>query len=46
MILNYINPNVAIDGNNDDVTKLLSAEDQNYFVPHCCVIHKKSPFPP
>ena len=30
--INYINPNVAIDGNNDDVTKLLSAEDQNYYV--------------
>ena len=27
-----INPTTAIDGNNKDVTKLLMAEDQNYFI--------------
>lgn len=30
--INYINPDEAIDGNNTDVTKLLSTADQNYFV--------------
>ncbi|HEY5687435.1 MAG TPA: hypothetical protein VIS27_03935 [Yeosuana sp.] len=30
--INYINPDEAIDGNNTDVTKLLSTVDQNYFV--------------
>ncbi len=33
--INYINPDEAVDGNNNIVTKLLSFEDQNYFVqPH------------
>ena len=30
--INYINPSMAVDGNNKDVTKLLLAEDQNYLV--------------
>jgi len=30
--VNYINPNEAIDGNNTNVTKLLSEVDENYFV--------------
>jgi len=30
--VNYINPYEAIDGNNNNVTKLLSAVDKNYFV--------------
>ncbi|WP_299162464.1 hypothetical protein [uncultured Eudoraea sp.] len=30
--INYINPNAAIDGNNNNVTKLLLGEDQNYLV--------------
>ncbi len=30
--VNYIEPTSAIDGNNKDVTKLLLAEDQNYFI--------------
>lgn len=30
--INYINPTEAIDGNNVDVTALLSAADKNYFV--------------
>jgi len=30
--IKYINPTTAIDGNNKDVTKLLLAEDKNYFV--------------
>lgn len=30
--IHYIEPNSAIDGNNKDVTKLLLAEDQNYFI--------------
>jgi len=30
--VNYINPDEAIDGNNNNVTKLISAADQNYFV--------------
>ncbi|MFH6769321.1 hypothetical protein V8G56_11275 [Gaetbulibacter aquiaggeris] len=30
--VNYINPDEAIDGHNNNVTKLLSAADQNYFV--------------
>lgn len=30
--INYINPTEALDGNNHNVTKLLSAADKNYFV--------------
>ena len=30
--VNYINPDEAIDGHNNNVTKLISAADQNYFV--------------
>ena len=30
--ITYSNPSIAVDGNGVDVTKLLSSEDQNYFV--------------
>jgi hypothetical protein len=32
LTINYINPNEAIDGTNNNVTNLLSKADQNYFV--------------